>query len=697
MDINHLMKPKTMAVVGASEKVGFSASICKNCLKLDNHSHIYFVNPKREHVFGKKCYKTLADIPEPVELTAIMVPKAAVNGILNQMYEIGCHAAVIFASGYSETGKAEDIQDEKDLKALAQKLEISIMGPNCAGYTNYIHKVPAFGMQIPKVDQAGNVGIISQSGQLCLNLIDMNKINFSYMISAGNSKIITMEDYLMYLVDDVQTKVIGLYLEGISNAKAFVEALRKASERKKPVIILKSGASKKGSQITSSHTGSLAGSDGAYNAVFKKYGVIRVSDMEELVSTLALFSNFDELPAEATFASINLSGGETGLCADLGERFGVEFPDFAPETIEKLTALLPSYSTPNNPLDSTATLSYDPESYAKLVTAVAEDPNTAMILCGLTILPDPVSTAAQCMTEGLELARKNGVTKPIAIVSFMECSRKQEFVDRLKAIHITVLPSTVYGFMMLKNLSDYINYQKEEHSFEDAVPDMLATEKPRALNEKEAGDLLKQYGVPVSPSMLVRSQEEMKKAEAEIGFPAVVKICSADILHKSDIGGVKVNINTSEELKSAYDTVLKNAQKLRPDAKIDGVLIQKMVPMGLELFVGLNVDKQFGPMLMVGMGGVFIEILKDAVLYPAPVNREEARRMLQQLKSYPLLCGYRGEACKDIEAVIDVMTAVSRLAAENKNMITELDINPLFVYENGVYAADALIVKKDIK
>lgn len=693
MSIEKLLRPKIIAVVGASEKAGFSGSVCNNLSKLKNAENVFFINPKRDSIFGKRCYKSLYDVPEKIDMTVICIPKSGIPDVLSQMTRLDCHAAVIFASGFSETGKTEDKLEEKNLIALAKELNISIMGPNCAGFINYIDGIGAFGLDIDKITSHGKVGVISQSGQVCLNILDMRRLDFSYVISAGNSSVVTMETYLDFLVNDEETKVIALYLEGITNPKAFIETLRLATKKKKPVIVLKTGSSKKGSQIASSHTGSLTGSDGAFDAIFNKYGVIRVADMEELISTALLFSTIKKLPENANFASMNLSGGETGICADLGEKCGINFPDFTETTYKKLKKLLPSYSTPNNPLDTTATLSYDPKGYAELVKTVLSDENIGMVLCGFTVLPAAEDPCIRCMTEGIELALKNGETKPLAMVSFAECSREEEIVQRLKAVNVPVLPSTLYSFRVLKYLADYIEYVNIEHTLEDAIPNIKATgRKKKALSEKAAAILLEKAGVPVSTSMIAKTKEDLSACIAFTGFPVVAKICSPDILHKSDIGGVKLNIKTMEELEIAFDVIMRNAYKTNPDADIEGVLVQKMVVPGTEMFIGVNVDSQFGPMVMCGLGGIFVEVFKDVALYPAPLNKDEARKMIEGLKSWKLLNGYRGLASRDIESLTETIVNVSKFAAENKNTLAELDINPVFVYDKGVCAADALIV-----
>lgn len=694
MSIEKMLKPRVVAVVGASEKLGFSGSVCKNLISSEISDNTYFINPKRDSVFGKLCLKSLDEVKQPIDLVIICISKDNVPNILRQMSRIGCHAAVVFASGYSETGKKEGKTAEKELAKLCSDLEISLMGPNCAGFINYVDAVPAFGLDIEKIKTHGKVGLLSQSGQICLTMMDMKYLDFSYVISAGNSSVVSMETYLDFLVNDKDTKVVALYLEGITNPSKFTNILKNAAEKRKPIIVLKTGSSQKGMEIASSHTGSLSGSDKSYDAIFKKYGVIRVADIEELIATSLLFSTINKIPEKPTFASMNLSGGETSICADLGEKCGLEFPDFTENTLAKLKTLLPDYSTPNNPLDTTATLSYDADGYSELVKTVLDDENIGMVLCGFTVLPNTKDPCISFMSSGIIKALKENPSKPLALISFAECSREEEIRDKLKKVNVPILPSTLYSFRILKYLVDYIKYDSKKRTLEDAVPNIQKSNSARcALSENGSYLLLKDAGIPVSRSQLAKTKADLKACIEITGFPAVAKICSPDILHKSDIGGVKLNIQSYEQLEKAFDDIMKSATEKCPNALIEGVLVQKMMEPGLEMIIGVNVDPQFGPMLMCGLGGVFVEIFKDVSLYPAPLNHYEAAEMLLSLKSYKLLTGYRGDKKLDIDELINTIVKVSKFAAQNKDTIAELDINPLFVYEIGVCAADALIIK----
>lgn len=698
MNLNKLLKPTSVAVIGASEKEGFGGDVCRNILSyVEDRSHVYFIHPKRDSVFGVPCYKSISDVPENVDLMVICTSQKTVIPLLQEGAKKGVGGAVVFASGYGEVGTAEGKQNEAELIATAKELDIAVMGPNCAGFVNYIDNVQAFAFISAKRDRKGSVGVVSQSGQLCLSMMDDPGMRFSYNISAGNGKIVQMEDYMDFLVDDEDTKVVSIYIEGVKNADKFAAVLKKAAEKRKPVVILKAGRSAKGGAIAASHTGSLSGSDASFDAVLKKFGAIRVDDLEELIAMSLMLSTMKRMPEKATFASMNLSGGETGICADVGSLNGIEYPDFTEETLKKLKEQLPSYASPNNPLDMTASLSYDADLYAGALRTVMDDPNIGMVLIGYTLLLEIADPCIHYMYKGIEkvVQEKGGNCKPIAMIPFAENTRNPEYQEKLFQIGVPVLPPPVYAFKLLRHLADFIAYEPETKTLELAVGHPKS-EETQALSEHESKQELKVYGVPVPDEVIVTSKEEAAQFAKNHPGPLVMKVESADILHKSDVGGVKLNVCGPEAAEKAYEEIMESVTAKRPDAHINGILTVPMLDAGVEIIIGVNNDPQFGPMIMVGMGGVFVEVFKDVALYPAPLKEEEALEMLKSLKSFKLLNGYRGTEKCDIKALCQTIVAISNYAQANKDVLKELDINPLFVYPEGkgVGVADALIVKR---
>ena len=698
MNLNKLLKPTSVAGIGASEKEGFGGDVCRNILSyVEDRSHVYFIHPKRDSVFGVPCYKSISDVPENVDLMVICTSQKTVIPLLQEGAKKGVGGAVVFASGYGEVGTAEGKQNEAELIAAAKELDIAVMGPNCAGFVNYIDNVQAFAFISAKRDRKGSVGVVSQSGQLCLSMMDDPGMRFSYNISAGNGKIVQMEDYMDFLVDDEDTKVVSIYIEGVKNADKFAAVLKKAAEKRKPVVILKAGRSAKGGAIAASHTGSLSGSDASFDAVLKKFGAIRVDDLEELIAMSLMLSTMKRMPEKATFASMNLSGGETGICADVGSLNGIEYPDFTEETLKKLKEQLPSYASPNNPLDMTASLSYDADLYAGALRTVMDDPNIGMVLIGYTLLLEIADPCIHYMYKGIEkvVQEKGGNCKPIAMIPFAENTRNPEYQEKLFQIGVPVLPPPVYAFKLLRHLADFIAYEPETKTLELAVGHPKS-EETQALSEHESKQELKVYGVPVPDEVIVTSKEEAAQFAKNHPDPLVMKVESADILHKSDVGGVKLNVCGPEAAEKAYEEIMESVTAKRPDAHINGILTVPMLDAGVEIIIGVNNDPQFGPMIMVGMGGVFVEVFKDVALYPAPLKEEEALEMLKSLKSFKLLNGYRGTEKCDIKALCQTIVAISNYAQANKDVLKELDINPLFVYPEGkgVGVADALIVKR---
>lgn len=693
MDISKLLRPRAVAVVGASEKSGFGGDTCRNILENQaDTSHVYPVNPKKETVFGKKCYPTLADLPEEIDLVILCTSQKTIVDFLKQAKAKGAGAAVVYASGYSEVGTAEGKAFEKELVDAAKALDMVVMGPNCAGYINFGDDIFSFAFIGDYKGKKGNIGFVSQSGQFCIDMMKSAEMKYSFAISAGNSAMVQMEDYLNFLIDDSNTKVIALYLEGVKNPHKFEACLQKAMEKKKPVVILKAGRSPKGQATAASHTGSMAGSDKTYDAVFEKFGVIRADDMQDLRSTASLLATLRVLPKKPAFSAMCLSGGETAVSADTGFLHGIEYPDFSEATLKKLNDMLPDFATPRNPLDMTAALCYDADAFASGITTVMSDPSIEMGLVGLTI-SDKVTVSNDIMFEGIRRAFEQIPDKPLAVMNFMEAARNKELVERFQNAGIPVLPTTKYGFRALQHLQDFISHDTIKREARLAIPEAHSA-KTRALSEYESKKLLADNGVPVDLGYIAKTKAEVKEYAEKIGYPLVMKVESNDILHKSDVGGVMLNIKSLEQAEEAYDKILANAAQHAPNAKINGILMQKMLKAGTEMIIGLNSDPQFGPMLLVGMGGVFVEVFKDAALYPVPLNHDEALHMLQSLKSFKLLNGYRGNPPADIEALTDMMVKISDFAYRKKDTLKELDMNPLFVYPKGegVAIADALAV-----
>lgn len=692
MQLDKLLKPKKICIVGANEKSGFGGDTSRNVIQYMPKENYYFVNPSRTEVFGQKCYPSIESLPENIDMVVLCTPQQTIESLLRQAALKGASGAVVYASGYKEVGTPDGLMFQQNLIESAREVGIAVMGPNCAGYVNYVDQVYPFAFVSEERNRSGAVGFVSQSGQLCLSLMDSPHMRFSYIISAGNCAVVQMEDYIDFLVDDADTKVVAIYLEGIQNPPKLVQAFKKAALKRKPIVVLKSGRSEKGRHLAASHTGSMAGSDKVFDALFAKFGVVRVNDLEELLYTSQMFAVLNKLPQKPTFASMNLSGGETGICADMGSLQDIEYPDFSEKTMCELRAMLPGYATPANPLDMTATLSYDTEKYAAALRCVMNDENIGMVIIGYTLLQEVADPSIEYMAPAIEMVMRESGAKPVAMLPFVGNTRNLKFTALLEAAGVAMLPPPEYAFKILRHLADYVKYDPTDHNLDVALPNTILKSTRIAHSEKESIALASKFGLSVPREEVAKSEDDAVRLAKGVGYPVVMKIESADILHKSDIGGVRLNVSDDLAVRETYNIILKNAKKHCPDALINGILIQEMVPTGKEIIIGVNNDPSFGPAILVGLGGVFVEVFQDTSLCLAPISRTEAYNMVNSLKGGILLRGYRGGPPLDIDSLVDAIVAVSDMAVAYKNDILEIDFNPVFVYEKGVCAVDAVVI-----
>ena len=456
MNLEKLFNPKTIAVIGANESEGFGGAVCKNLMSIiDDENRIFYINPKRDFLFGKICYKSILEVPVDIDLMIIAVNKKIVSSVLKEGKEKNVKAAVVFASGYGETGKLEDIKLEKELLQTANDLDITILGPNCAGFANFINGINAFAFLSEKRDRKGNIGIISQSGMIGLSLIDNQWTKFSYNISCGNSLDVKMQDLICFLADDINTKVIGLYIDGIRDIISFEKSLKYTKEKNKKVVLIKSGSNDKTKQLAKQHTGSIENfSNDEFNAIISKYDVIRTTDLEEFIYTLISVSCYDAFPNGNRIASINLSGGEAAIVGEVAPSFNVEFPEFTNEVSTYLKERLPDYANISNPLDMTVTLSYDAEKFSAALINIMMQENIDMVMIGYTLLYHIDDPCIYYMIEAISMTKEKlkEKMKPIFILSFMSCSRNQEAIEKLMKLGVVCLPSPYYGFKVICNL-----------------------------------------------------------------------------------------------------------------------------------------------------------------------------------------------------------------------------------------------------
>ena len=456
MNFKELFSPKNIAVIGANESEGFGGAVCKNlCADIDDENRIYYVNPKREVLYEKKCYKSILDVPVDIDLMIIAVNKKLIVDLLKDGKKKSVKAAVLFASGFSETGKEEDIELENAVIKTANELDITILGPNCAGFSNYISGINAFAFLSEKRDRKGNIGIISQSGMLALSLIDNQYTKFSYNISCGNSIQVSMTDLIYYLVDDNDTKVIGLYIDGVKDLAEFEKAINYAKNHNKKIALIKSGSNEKTKLLAKEHTGSVENfSNDEFNSLIKKYGIIRCDDLEEFIYTITTLSYCDILPKGKRVASINLSGGEAAIVGEMSDKFDLEFPDFSSDVTKYLKDRLPDYANISNPLDMTVTLSYDAEKFSDALTNIMLQDQIDIVLIGYTLLNHIDDPCIYYMIDAIKMTKERlgDRMKPIFILSFMSNTRNQEALEKLIELGVICLPSPYYGLKVISNI-----------------------------------------------------------------------------------------------------------------------------------------------------------------------------------------------------------------------------------------------------
>lgn len=699
--MQELFRPKSVALIGASDRPGsFGWFAARGLIESGDKVQYYFINHLKSELLGIKAYPNLGSLPEIPQTILVATPAPTVNPILEDAGKRGIRAAIVFSSGFAEDHRCGGIEMEAEMQEIAQQYDMKILGPNCIGILNNVDKVKLWG-SVGALDmntRATGVAVLAQSGGYTIGGVDRQQIDLSYAISSGNGNIVSIEELAEYCVDDPNVRAVCMYLEGIKKPDVFYRMLKKAVQLAKPMVILKAGRSKKGTISAASHTGNLAGSNDVFEAIFRKYGVIAADTAEQyfgLVQAVSILQG--NLPQRNRFAIINRSGGETTMSADLAERYGIKLPDLALETQDKVNAILPDFATAKNPMDMTADLLGDAKRLRTLFCEIGADPHIDAIIAGFDFEDTPVDTGYDMnafMGEPLLDYRRQPDALPVFILPQFESKRSQTWRMKLKDEGIPIMPLGEIGFSAIQKLIERIEYRPERKRLESAVPHRSGS--ARALSEYESKRELAAFGLPVPEEIVVRNEGELAAACDKLGYPLVLKINSRDILHKTDAGGVKLNIKTWEGALAAYHAILTSCAAYNPAAELDGILVTRMAKPGAEIILGIKNDHQFGPMLLCGLGGVFVEVFKDTILTPCPLLKEEALDQLAGLKAYKLLQGYRSSKACDVDALAELMQKLSEYAVANKDVLEELDLNPVFVYPQGegVCIVDAIIVRE---
>ena len=684
MILGMFFNPRSVAVIGASsnpKKLGHD--VLQNLIRSGFKGSIYPINPKAESILGLKCYPSVRDVPEALDLTVIVIPSRFVLDVMKQCGEKGIRGVIIITAGFREAG-GEGVELEQEVLKLAQEHGMRIIGPNCLGIINPFTPINA--SFAPAMPDQGAIAFSSQSGALGTALLDYalaEGIGFSNFVSLGNKADVDEVALLEDWAADENTRVIIAYVEGLRNGAAFIETARDAA-KKKPIIVVKSGRTASGSKAVSSHTGSLAGSDAAYDAAFAQAGVLRAESMQELFGWSIAFA-YQPLLEGNRIAIVTNAGGPGVMATDALEQNHLVLAELQSETEQALTEGLPAAANVHNPVDVLGDAPSD--LYAVALEAVLKDPGVD----GVVVILTPQTSTEIVETARCVIAKTDGASKPV-VTCWMGKKEVSAGANLLVANHIPnyLFPERAVG--ALGAMYRYCSWlQQPEAKIErfdvdkEAVAQLFAKVREKGRNsigDAEAQAILKAYGITIPQSAVAATPGEAVCFCEEIGYPVVIKIASPDILHKSDVGGIIVGVSSEEEVREAFDTLIERAKAHKPDATIWGAQIQEMVTDAREVIIGMDRDPQFGPLVMFGLGGIYVEVLKDVTFGVAPMSRFQAERMVASIRSYKLLTGVRGQAPSDLDATIDAILRIAQLVTDFPE-IAELDINPMLVREQG--------------
>ncbi|MBN1898796.1 MAG: acetate--CoA ligase family protein, partial [Spirochaetes bacterium] len=691
---------KSVAVLGANNVKGtVPHDIVMNIARDDFQGILYPVSPKERSIAGIRSYKYIVDIPHPVDLAVIVFPSSVCDLAMEQCGKKGVKSAIIISAGFKETGQG-GFQREKKIKEIAARYHISFIGPNCLGVINTdpsSHLNASFARKMPA---EGSIAFLSQSGALCTAVLDYaraRRIGFSKFVSFGNKADISEIDLLYYLKDDVRTKVILLYLEEITDGKGIMEAAREIiAKTSKPILALKSGRTPEGAKAASSHTGSLAGKDEIVDAAFRQSGIIRCYTIEDMFNK-AIAMAYQPLPRNNRVAIITNAGGPGVLATDAAINDGLQLAPLNEKTLEILSKNLPRTANIKNPIDVIGDARSD--RYKVALEAVMNDDNVDGALAILT--PQSMTDIKGIAREITRVAQKH--EKPL-YASFMgeaDVAAGVAILQKNKIPHYNIPEDMCAAFAVSAKFKKHLehvrslinNHFKIKGKKSAGILKQAIRSKRNFLTEDESNRFLKAFELPVLDNGLARTPAESVKIAQRIGYPVVMKIVSDDIIHKSDIGGVYTHITNSSEVKKGFQSIISNVKKHQPRARIKGIFISKMITGGEEVIIGLKQDPSFGPVIMFGLGGIFVEVFKDVSFRVAPVDDDTVLQMIRETKSFPVLSGARKRTIRDIESIKKCIMNLSELAMAHPE-IKELDINPLLVLEEGkgCFVADAKIM-----
>jgi acetyltransferase len=705
-DLKYLFHPRSVALIGAStEQNKLSGRPFRFFREFGYAGSIYPVNPKYSEIGGDPCFAKLSDIPGEVDLAVITLPATAVPKALAECGSKGVKAAAIISSGFAEVG-GEGARLQKELQRIAAEHGIAVCGPNCSGFIYFPERVTAtFSVGLDGgFPEAGPAAFISQSGALSSYILGAAKargLAFRYWITTGNECVLSFTDYLQYLLEDPEVRLVLGYLEEARDGEAFQTAARRALMLDKPLIIMKTGRSEAGAKASVSHTGSLAGADEVYQAIFSRNGVLRAENLDELFD-LALLAQAPRRPRRKRVQVVSISGAAGILMADVGSESGLDFADLSHTTKDELQGIMPTFASIGNPMDVTAEAVARPGLLSQAAEVILKDPNVDNLVLFFGIVPgahEKLATAIEQVAQG---------TDKLVMMTWFPLPRA-DIWKRLAHAGVPVFPEPARGIRALGKMAQYMatrgrarfheprpSVKKTDLGSEiEEILDRAKDQGRNALNEMEAKSLLKAWGLAVPRGSLARSAPEARALASSVGLPVALKASSPDLLHKTEAGAIRLGLKSLEEVERAFDEIVDKTKKWNPEARLDGVLVEEMVGGETrEVIVSARQDLRFGPVVTFGLGGIFVEAIKDFVVWPAPLTREEAREMIMRIRGYRILTKFRGLPAADVEAVAQVLCDLGQLACQERERIAELEINPLFVLPegSGVIVGDALAV-----
>src|SRR5881392_3570787 len=700
--IHAMLHPRNIVLVGATDKPGnYAERIWNNLIKYKYEGGLYPVNAKRETIWGVPCYKDFASLPDKPDHVLVLVPARFAVQVIRDAAAAGARSATIVTSGFAELQDEDSQRLALELKEAVRETGLAVTGPNCLGnlsageklFTNIDDRIVTM--------EAGPVAIAEQSGAIVMAIrqtLEDRGVGVGYMVTTGNETGLKTPDLMSYFAADPSIRVIVVYLEGVRNTKVFRATCKAARAGGKPVIALKLGASEGGRAAAMAHTGALAGSIETFDAISTREGVIRVRGLDELIETTECFVSVKP-PKGDRMAAVTLSGGKRGLMIDAFSSAGLNFKPLSKNLAASLSKMLGPGSIVGNPLDAGFAAVVDPTVYMSSIKTMIDDPDTDIVIIDAELPKAPHELRERNLRIVNDMAGRGG--KPVIYISAMSIGFT-EFTKTLRKSlpHIAVMQGLDRAVGAIKSLIDYASLRKE-------VPDIVSSSSASAratlektlknangaaLDEVASKKLLRAYGIPVSKEEIVQTAADAVKVATKIGFPVVAKVVSAEILHKSDIGGVVLNLNSAAEVKKAFNDITARVKKLKGKPKLDGILIAQQVKADLELVVGASLDAEMGPVVLFGTGGVDIELMKDVALAGAPLDVAEARQLISRTKAGVKLKGYRGKPALHEASAVKAIVGLSNLIADAGNRIASIDVNPFLINSKVGVAVDGLIV-----